>query len=52
MTILSIKDETHEALKRLKLTDETDEALIERIVEYARCYMVIKGAIPSKEDDP
>ncbi len=43
MTFLSIKDETSEALKLLRHKDETDDALVKRIVELARCYMVLFG---------
>lgn len=44
MPFLSIRDETYKALKRLRLKGETDDTLIMRIVEYAKCYMVIQGA--------
>ena len=43
MTFLSIKDETAEALKLLRLKGENDDALIRRIMELARCYMVLRG---------
>jgi len=43
MTFLSIKDETCEALRLLRHKDETDDDLIKRIVELARCYMVLFG---------
>ena len=43
MTVLSIKDETCESLKLLRHKDESDDALIKRIVEYARCYMILRG---------
>ena len=43
MTSLSIKDETYEALKLLRHKGETDDALVKRIVELARCYMVLFG---------
>ena len=43
MTFLSIKDETCEALRLLRHEGETDDALIKRIVELARCYMVLFG---------
>jgi len=49
---LSVKEETFEALNllRWKLGEgEDDDALIRRIVEYARCYMVIWGAEGSEE---
>ena len=44
MTFLALKNETYESLKRLRLKGETDDALIKRIVEYAKCYMIIQGA--------
>lgn len=44
MTSLSITEETYAVLRRLRLKGETDDALIKRIVEYAKCYMVIQGA--------
>ena len=44
MTFLSITEEIDAVLNRLRLKDETDDALIKRIVEYARCYMIIQGA--------
>jgi len=43
MTFLSIKDETAEALKLLRMKGEDDDALIRRILELARCYMVLLG---------
>jgi len=43
MTFLSIKEETSEALRLLRQKDETDDALIKRILELARCYMVLFG---------
>jgi len=43
MTFLSIKDETCEALKLLRHKGETDDALIKRIVDLARCYMILFG---------
>lgn len=43
MTLLSIKDETYEALRLLRMKDEDDDTLIRRIVELARCYMVLQG---------
>ncbi|GAH15394.1 unnamed protein product [marine sediment metagenome] len=36
--------ETYAILNKLRLKGENDDALIRRIVEYAKCYMVIKGA--------
>jgi len=43
MTFLSISDESHKALKLLRHKGESDDALIKRIVELARCYMVLFG---------
>jgi len=43
MKFLSIKDETCEALRLLRHEGETDDALIKRILELARCYMVLFG---------
>jgi len=43
MTFLSVKTETLEALKLLRHEGETDDALVKRIVEFARCYMVLFG---------
>ncbi len=44
MTLISIKEETHADLMRLRGEDETVAELIKRMVEYARCYMIILGA--------
>jgi len=43
MTFISISDETYVVLKKLRRKGETDEAMIERILEYARCYMILRG---------
>lgn len=43
MTFLSIKEETAAVLRRLKHKGETDDDLVKRIVEYARCYMILRG---------
>lgn len=43
MTFLSIKDSTYEDLKLLRLKGEDDDALIQRIVELARCYLILWG---------
>ncbi len=43
MTFLSIKDDTCEALRLLRHKGESDDALIKRIVELARCYMILFG---------
>lgn len=52
MTFLSVTEETLEALNLLRWQlgeGEDDDSLIRRIVEYARCYMVIWGAEGSEE---
>ena len=46
---LYVKEETFETLNLLRREDEDDDSLIRRIVEYARCYMLILGAEDSKE---
>ena len=43
MTFLSIKEETSDDLRLLRHEGETDDALIKRIVELARCYMILFG---------
>jgi len=43
MTFLSIKNETHNALRLLRHKGETDDELIRRIVELARAHMIIIG---------
>lgn len=43
MTSLSIKEETYAALKLLRQPGENDDALIKRIIELARCYMILRG---------
>lgn len=43
MNFLSISDENYKALKLLRHKGESDDALIKRIVELARCYMVLFG---------
>ena len=49
MTFLAIKDKTYEALKRLRLKGENDDALIHRIVELARCQMILLGMEEQEE---
>ena len=44
MPFLALKTETYESLRRLRLKGETDDDLIKRVVEYAKCYMIIQGA--------
>jgi len=48
MPFLSLSDETHKILSRLRVKGETDEALIKRIVEYAESFMVIYGMTDEK----
>jgi len=48
---LSLTEETLEALNLLRQESEDDDALLRRIMEYARCYMVIRGASEEAEDD-
>jgi len=43
MTFLSIKEETSEDLRLLRHKGETDDALLKRILELARCYMILWG---------
>ncbi len=43
MTFLSITEETAKALRLLRHKGESDDALIKRIVELARCYMILFG---------
>lgn len=43
MNFLSISDENYKALSLLRHKGETDDALIKRVVELARCYMVLFG---------
>jgi hypothetical protein len=49
MTFLAIKDETAETLRLLRHKGETDDDLIKRLVEYARCYMILWGMEDTKE---
>jgi len=44
MNLLSITAENYKTLSLLRVEGETDDDLIRRVVEYARCYMIIKGA--------
>ncbi|MBA7625157.1 hypothetical protein ES703_32581 [subsurface metagenome] len=43
MPFISIKNETHDALKLLRHKGESDDTLIKRILELARCYMLQWG---------
>lgn len=47
--ITNVKEETWADLMRFRLEGETGDDLIKRMVEYARCYMIIKGAAGSEE---
>jgi len=47
--ITNVKEETWAALMRFRLEGETGDELIKRMVEYARCYMIIRGAEGSEE---
>jgi len=44
LKLLAISNKPHEALQLRQQRDETDDALIERIVEYAKCCQLIRGA--------
>lgn len=43
VTFLSISDENYKTLKLLRHKGESDDVLIKRIVELARCYMILFG---------
>ena len=43
MTFLSLKSETYDSLRLLRHKGESDDALIKRILELARCYMILFG---------
>ena len=49
MIPISVKEETYAALMTLRSEGETVAELIKRLVEYARCYMIIHGAEGSEE---
>lgn len=49
MPFLSIRSETYEVLKLLRLKGENDDALIQRIVELARCQMILLGMEEQEE---
>ena len=49
MPFLSVKEKTYEVLRRLRLKGEDDDALIQRIVELARCYMLLRGMENTEE---
>lgn len=51
MTPLKLRKETTDLLNLLRREDENDDELIQRIMEYARCYMIIQGA-DTKEVEP
>ena len=44
-----VKEETYAALMKLQSEGETVDELIQRLLEYARCYMIIRGAEDSEE---
>ena len=44
-----IKEETYADLMRLQSEGETVDELIQRLLEYARCDMIIRGAEDSEE---
>lgn len=44
ISFLSVREETFETLNLLRWKDEDDDFLLRRIVEYARCYMIIRGS--------
>lgn len=43
MPFLSVREETYKALRLLRREGESDDELVKRIVELARCYMVLEG---------
>lgn len=43
MPFLSVREETYKALRLLRQEGESEDALIQRVVELARCYMVLEG---------
>jgi len=49
LPFLSIKNETYESLRRLRLKGENDDDLIMRIVELARCQMILLGMEDTEE---
>lgn len=49
MTLISVNEETYSALMTLRWEGETVAELIKRLVEYARCYMIIRGGEDSEE---
>jgi len=49
LTLISVKEETYAALMMLRSEGETVAELIKRLVEYARCYMLIRGGEDSEE---
>ncbi len=50
MTTLSISEKSNIILNRLRDKGESDEALIERVLDYARGFMVIFGMIDEKTE--
>jgi len=49
LTLISVNEETYSALMTLRWEGETVAELIKRLVEYARCYMIIRGGEDSEE---
>lgn len=49
MTLISVNEETYAALMMLRSEGETVAELFKRLLEYARCYMLILGAEGSEE---
>lgn len=45
---LSISEATMKALNLLRHDDESDDQLINRLLEHARAHMIIKGATPTE----
>lgn len=43
MPFLSLSEETYQALTRIRQPDESNEDVIRRVIEDARCYMVLQG---------
>ncbi len=50
MTTLSISEKSNIILNRLRDKGESDEALIERVLDYARGFMVIFGMTDEKTE--
>lgn len=50
MPFLSISETTMKALNllRFRLSDESDDQLITRLLEHTRAHMIIKGVVPTE----